>query len=153
MSQIIDEPEASTARATATPVAPIRGRRGVRITAVVAFVGVLVALLGMVLLTRPLKTPTQDCGTPITFLTGGKQNVFVDPKSPPKGVTKAEAKANNDEPCQERAFNRALPAGILVVGGTFTALVAMVVETALRFRYARSTSMETWQTRPEAPSP
>ena len=153
MSQIIEEPEADTAPSPVAPVVPVRGRRAVRITAVVAFVGVLVALVGMVLLTRPLRTPTQDCGTPISFLTGGRQNVFVDPKSPPKGVTTAEAQANNDEPCQERAFNRALPAGMLVIGGTFTALVAMVVEAALRFRYSRSTIMEPWQTPPEAPSP
>jgi len=152
VSQTIDEPHAETAAPSAEPVAPIPGARGVRITAVVAFVAILVALLGLFALTRPLKTPTQDCGTPITFLTRGKQNVFVDPSSPPKGTTRAEAEANNDQPCQERAFNRALPAGIVVVAGTAIALLALIVEFVLRYRHARAASMERWQP-PATPSP
>ena len=152
MSQTIDEPEAETTAAAVGPVAPLPGARTVRTTALVAFVAIVIALLGMVALTRPLKTPTQDCGTPISFLTRGKQNVFVDPSSPPKGITKAEAEANNDQPCQERAFNRALPAGIVVVAGTFVALIALVVEFVVRYRYGRAASMERWQT-PTAPSP
>lgn len=153
MSEITVEPEPPASVAAVTPVAPIPGSRAVRVTAIVALVGVLVALLGLFLGTRPLTTPTQDCGTPATFLLRGKQNVFVDPGNPPQGTTKAEAKANNDTPCQERAFNRALPAGILLVGGTLVALIALIVEWAVRFHYHRAARMGAWKTPPEPPSP
>ncbi|MEZ5177453.1 MAG: hypothetical protein R2746_03995 [Acidimicrobiales bacterium] len=114
------------------------GARLVRATAIVGFVAVLVALVGLALGLRPLSTPTQDCGTAASFLLRGKVNVFVDPSNPPEGITRAEAEANNAEPCQERAANRAKPAGALVVGGTFVGLVALLVEWVARFRLHRA---------------
>ncbi len=112
--------------------APLRGARAVRVTAIVALVGVLLALLGLGIGALPLQTQTQDCGTAASFLLDGRLNQLVDPANPPKAVTAAEAKANNAKPCQERAANRAWPAGILVVGGTLLALVALVVEVTIR---------------------
>jgi hypothetical protein len=141
-------PVADPARPAPLPVTvmdppPLRGTQppgatAVRATAVIAFIGVLVALVGLGLGLRPLSTPTQDCGTAATFLLRGKANEYVDPSNPPTGITRAEAEANNAEPCQERAGNRALPAGLLVVGGTAVGVVALLVEGAVRFRLHRA---------------
>lgn len=141
-------PVADTARPAPLPVTvmeppPLRGAvppgaQAVRVTAVVALIGVLVALVGLGLGLRPLATPTQDCGTAATFLLRGKANEYVDPSNPPAGITSAEAEANNAEPCQERAGNRALPAGLLVVGGTAVGVIALLVEAAVRFRLHRA---------------
>lgn len=146
-------PESTTAVRTAEPPPPlpvtvmtppplrgtrVPGARLVRITAAVALLGVLVALVGLGLGLRPLATPTQDCGTAATFLLQGRPNEYVDPSNPPEGITSAEAEANNAEPCQERAGNRALPAGLLLVGGITVAVVALLVEGAARFRLHRT---------------
>lgn len=114
------------------------GARLVRATAIVGLVSVLVALVGVGLALRPLSTPTQDCGTPASFLLRGKVNVYVDPENPPEGTSRAEAEANNAEPCQERAANQAKPAGILVVGGTLVGVAALLVEWMVRFRLHRA---------------
>ncbi|QXC59868.1 hypothetical protein KSP35_15985 [Aquihabitans sp. G128] len=120
----------------AHPAAPA-GQRAVTATAVVATIGIVVALLGLFAGTRPLHTPTQDCGTAASFLLDGRVNELVDPSSPPKGTTKAEAEDNNATPCQERAANRARPAGAVVVAGTGAALVALFTELVLRWRLRR----------------
>ncbi len=133
------------ARAVTTPTAPVdtappppaspdvAGRsRLAAVTVVVATVGVVIALIGVVWGTRPLQTPTQDCGTAFSFLLDGRLNVFVDPNDPPSGVTPADAEANNQEPCQERAANRARPAGALAVGGTLLATAAAAVDVSAR---------------------
>ena len=122
--------------------ARVPGARLVRITAAVALVGVLVALVGLALGLRPLATPTQDCGTAATFLLQGRANEYIDPANPPEGITRAEAEANNAEPCQERAGNRALPAGVMLVGGVTVAVVALLVEGAARFRLHRAANRE-----------
>lgn len=116
---------------------PRRARR-LQVTAAVATLGVVVALVGLGLSARPLATPTQDCGTALTFLAAGRVDEFVDPGNPPEGVTRAEAEANNDEPCQERAADRAVPAGLAVVGGTAVGLLAAGVEGLLRLRLGRA---------------
>lgn len=150
-----DAPAEPIAATTTTPIAPPahapseparpRGRRAVQITAVVATVGVLLALAGLASSARPLSTPTQDCGTALTYLTQGRVNEFVDPDDPPAGVTKAEALANEADPCQERAANRARPAGALVIGGTLLALVALIVEGFLRHSINRA-ARRSWLT-------
>lgn len=112
--------------------------RGLRVTALVATLGVVVALIGLAQSARPLATPTQDCGTALTFLAGGRVDEFVDPADPPAGVSRAEAEANNAEPCQERAAARALPAGIAVVGGTALGLLAVGIEGLVRLRLGRA---------------
>ncbi len=114
-----------------------------RITAAVALLGVLVALVGLGLGLRPLATPTQDCGTAATFLLQGLPNEYVDPSNPPEGITRAEAEANNAEPCQERAGNRALPAGVLVVGGvTLVGVGGAPGGGGVRFRLHRTANRE-----------
>lgn len=128
----------------ATTHAPGRSAptRFAAIRAVVATLGVLVALVGLVWGTRPLSTPTQDCGTPFSFLLDGEVDIYVSTENPPEGVTPAAAAANNAAPCQERAADRALPAGALVVGGTLVGAVAAAVELGTRawrwYRYPRS---------------
>jgi hypothetical protein len=102
------------------------------VTLVVAMVGVVVAGAGLVWGTRPLATPTQDCGTSFSFLLDGRLNEYVDPDNPPSGTTASEAKANNNDPCQERAANQARPAAWLVMGGTLVALVAALIEGGVR---------------------
>lgn len=138
MPDVTDAPTAKPERAHTTPVEKRPGATAVRVTAAVALVGVLVAVAGLASAARPLRSPTQDCGTALTYLTQGRVDEFVDPADPPTGATRAEAEANNAHPCQERAADRALPAGIAVVGGTAVALGAAVVEGVLRFRLARS---------------
>ncbi len=129
----------ATAETQPPPPSPrVPGARLVRATAVVALVGVLVALVGVGLGLLPLATPTQDCGTAATFLLQGRVNEYVDPADPPTGITSAQAEANDAEPCQERAGNRALPAGALVVGGTAVAVAAVLVESVARFRLHRA---------------
>lgn len=132
-------PSTNTAsRAHASGKTPTRpGSRLLTGTAVVATLGVLVALVGVVWLLRPLSSPTQDCGTAWSFLATGRSNIYVDPSNPPKGIAGPEAKANNANPCQARAGERAKPAGALVVGGTFVALIAAVVDGVVRFRRHR----------------
>ncbi len=102
------------------------------ITVLVATVGVLVAIAGVVWGTRPLSTPTQDCGTSFSFLLAGRVDVYVDPANPPAGVSASEAEANNQEPCQERSADRARPAGALVVGGTLVGAAAAAVDLGTR---------------------
>ncbi len=103
-----------------------------RVTVVVATICVFGALVGLVWGTRPLTTPTQDCGTAFSFLLDGRVDQFVDPSNPPEGITAEEARANNDRPCQERAATRSRPAGALVVGGTLMASATAAVDLAVR---------------------
>lgn len=120
------------------------GSTTVRITAVLALLGVLVAVGALVVATRPLSTPTQDCGTAATFLIEGRVNQFVDPTNPPAGIMPDEARANNEEPCQERAGNRALPTGIVLVSGALVALLALIVEFFVRLRLTRRGRQAAW---------
>ena len=128
-----------TSSRSPAPVSPPAraGNRLLSVTVVVATLGVVVALIGVGWLLRPLSSPTQDCGTAWSFLATGQTNIFVDPTNPPKGITGAEATANNANPCQARAGERAKPAGALVVGGTLLALAAAVVDGIVRFRRHR----------------
>jgi hypothetical protein len=103
-----------------------------RATAFVATVGVVVALVGIVLLMRPVSTPTQDCGTSLAFLLEGRDNQFVSETDPPKGITVAEAKANNADPCRSRVADRTQPAAVLFGAGLLAAIVATVVEISVR---------------------
>jgi hypothetical protein len=114
------------------PTPPRPAGRTHSVTVVIATVGVVLALAGLVWGTRPLETPTQDCGTSFSFLLDGRVDVFVDASNPPEGTTTAQAEANNAEPCQERAAARARPAGALVVGGTLAAALAAVVDLGVR---------------------
>lgn len=111
---------------------PPRARRLPIVTVIVATVGVVVALVGLAWGTRPLATETQDCGTAFSFLLDGEVDIYVNPETPPPGITPAEAAANNARPCQERAADRALPAGGLVLAGTLTAGLAAAVDLGVR---------------------
>jgi hypothetical protein len=123
-------PDPSPVGTDAADPAPVR--RLPLVTVVVATLGVVVALVGLVWGTRPLATETQDCGTAFSFLLDGEVDVYVSIESPPAGITPAEAAANNARPCQERAAERALPAGGLVLAGTLTAALAAAVDLGVR---------------------
>jgi hypothetical protein len=119
-------PEAATADARPSP-------RGVlRATPVLATVGVVLALVGLALLLRPVHTPAQDCGTSLAFILGGRVDVQVSETDPPEGITPAEAKANNAQPCRHRVAEQVGPAAVLFGVGLVAALGAAAVEVALR---------------------
>lgn len=105
-----------------------------RTTAIVGFVGLLLLLVGLFLLSRPVRTPVQDCGTVGAFLLDGRVNRFVDPSDPPPGVTEDQAIDNNTHPCQERAANRARPAAVVLVAGATITTVAGLTEVGFRWR-------------------
>jgi len=101
-------------------------------TAIIATIGVVVALIGLGLLFLPVQTPTQDCGTSIGFLLDGRVNELVSETAPPAGITPAEAKANNAQPCRSRVADRTKPAAVLFVAGMVAALGAATTEVAVR---------------------
>ena len=122
-----------------------------RVPALLALLGVLVAVAGLSLSLVPVRTPTQDCGTPLAFLLRGRVDVLVDPVSPPTGITPAEATANNARPCQKRSAARGLPALVLVLVGSTIGLIAAAVELVIRLRRRRSP--EAWLRSPPPPGP
>ena len=132
----IDPPAAPAAPAPPADVEPdaepvparARGSRFVQVTAIAAVLGVIVALAGIWVATRPVSTPVQDCGAAAAFLLDGRVNVFADPEDPPVGLTRAQVVDNNDRPCQERAANQAAPGAVMIVAGTLIGLVAATVE-------------------------
>jgi hypothetical protein len=99
---------------------------------VIATIGVVVALLGIGILLLPVSTPTQDCGTSIGYLLDGRVDQFVSKDDPPTGITPAEAKANNANPCRDRVADRAKPAAVLIGVGLLVALGAALAETVIR---------------------
>jgi hypothetical protein len=117
-----------------TPAGPARPgpTRLQRTTALVAAIGVVVALVGLGLLARPVSTPTQDCGATLLFLLDGRTNEFIDPNDPPTGVTPEEAVANNERPCRDRVADAARTPVVLVAAGLASALGALLVEVAAR---------------------
>ncbi len=120
-----------------------RGARTVRTTAIVAFVGLVVALLALGYASLPLRTPTQDCGTALAFLLEGRSNELVDPNAPGDGFTTEEAVANSTRPCQERAAGRARRAGLPFLGGIMAASTAFMVEQVVRYRF-RARARRAW---------
>lgn len=112
-----------------------RRRALARTTAIAALVGAIAVVVGVALASRPVRTPLQDCGAAAAFLLDGRTNVYADPDEPPAGLTPAEVRANNDEPCQERAANRARPAAVLVSAGVVAIGVAALVEALARWRW------------------
>lgn len=108
-----------------------------RITAGLAIVGVLLAAFGLYRATRTVETPVQDCGVAAAFILDGRVNEFADPDEPPAGLTAAQVRDNNDDPCQERAADQAGPGALLIVTGTAVGLGAVVVEALFRWRWRR----------------
>ncbi|MCB0977071.1 MAG: hypothetical protein KDB02_06390 [Acidimicrobiales bacterium] len=99
--------------------------------------GIVAVLAGAWMATRTVETPVQDCGVAAVYLLDGRVDVLADPANPPEGLTAAQVKANNAEPCQERAANQARPGALLVLAGTAVGIVAALSETALRWRWRR----------------
>lgn len=127
----IVEPSAPAPAAGDAPAPP--PRTGVlRGTALVATLAVAVALAGVGMLLLPIATPAVDCGTAYSYLYDGRFDQVLDPAAPPEGVTRAEAEANNAEPCHDLVVAKARPGGLMTFGGTFVALVVVVVEGVVR---------------------
>lgn len=118
------------------PVHPDRSAlpRSIRITPIIAFVGVLLVLVGLLTLTRPVRTPLQDCGAAGAFILDGRVNEFADPNAPPDGLTADQVRANNRHPCQERAANRSRPAAAAIIAGTGAIGAAALAEVGIRWR-------------------
>ncbi|MEZ5137674.1 MAG: hypothetical protein R2711_02510 [Acidimicrobiales bacterium] len=112
-----------------------------RTTALVATVGVGVVLVGLLVLLRPVSTPTQSCGTSLGVLLDGRANEYVyDVQNPPEGITTAEAEANNARPCRERVADIARPAAVAMAVGLVAAIGALIVEVVERsFAWRRRT--------------
>ena len=112
--------------------APPRRRwpdRVISATPVAAAVALILIVAGAIVLAIPVENPkVQDCGAPVAFVLTGRPDVYVDPTSPPKGLTEAQARAANANRCQERVAARAVPGGILVTAGLVIGIVAAVVE-------------------------
>ena len=102
------------------------------LTAVVAALGVVIALAGVGVLALPVRTPLQDCGSSFTFLYDGRTNTLGDPDHPPKGITKAQVLATNAKPCRPRVADRAITAAELILGGLALAIVTVLVEVVIR---------------------
>ena len=123
-------PEPATPSPADPAPAPPRGL--LRVTPIVATVGVVVALVGLLLLLRPVTTPTQDCGTALGFLLDGRVNEIASVEDPPEGITPAEAKANKERPCRVRVVDQATPALIAFGAGLLVAVVAALTEIVAR---------------------
>ncbi len=100
------------------PDAPIP--RLLRVTALIAAIGVVVALVGAGLFLRPIQTPTQDCGTVAAFLLQGRSDAPADPDHHPT------------KPCSERVADAVGPGAVLVGAGVVAALGALMVEVVAR---------------------
>lgn len=114
--------------------APARPRpTGVlRATAVVATLGVVVALLGLGLLLRPVTTPLQDCGTTLRFLLDGGVNEYANPDEPPRGLTADEVRSNNERPCRVRVADAAQVPLVMFAAGLVVSTAAAVAELSVR---------------------
>ncbi len=108
-----------------------------RAAPMIATVGVIVAIVGLVALARPVETPVQDCGTAIGFLLDGRVNVYANPAAPPEGLTAEEVTANNERPCRVRVAATARPGAILVAAGVAAAVIALVSEVTARILLRR----------------
>ena len=106
------------------------------LTAPLATVGVLAAVLGLAILAVPVRTPLQDCGTSFAFLIDGRTDVYGDPTDPPGGATKADVESNNAKACRARVADRAKPAAFLIPGGVLLAVVAAIAEVVIRLSRA-----------------
>ena len=122
-----------------------------RWTALVATVGVVVALVGVGVLALPVHSPLQDCGSTFSFLYDGRTDVMGDPANPPKGHTRAEVEATNRTPCRPRVADRAQVAGGLLLSGLLVAVVASGVEMTVRLGSQRGQRRRSRHS-PNAPS-
>jgi hypothetical protein len=102
------------------------------VTAIVATVGVVVALLGIALSTRTVHSPIQDCGSAARFLLDGRSDVFADPGDPDDGFTRAQAEAGNARGCRARVADAIRVPAYLATGGLGLAVVAGITEAVAR---------------------
>ena len=128
---VADDRDAPTA---ATPAGRPPRAGILRGTAVVAAIGLVVALAGLGILGLPVHTPLQDCGTSITYLLDGRVDVAGDPAHPPAGATKADVLANNAKMCRPRVADRAKVAAPLLLGGLLVVIATAGVEASVRLR-------------------
>ncbi|MCU1357558.1 MAG: hypothetical protein JWM89_2976 [Acidimicrobiales bacterium] len=128
----IADPPLPPAAASGQPPRPGPRRGVLRWTALVATIGVVVALAGVGVLALPVHSPLQDCGSTFSFLYDGRTDVMGDPANPPKGHTRAEVEATNRTPCRPRVADRAEVAGGLLLGGLLVAVVASGIEMTVR---------------------
>lgn len=128
---MITTPSAPPEFSSPTEARPRTPKR-LRVTALVATVGTVVAMVGLVLLLRPVTTPVQDCGLTVAFILEGRVDVYADPTNPPSGLTTAEVESANAQPCRTRVADAARPGFSLLAIGTVAAVGALILEVAMR---------------------
>lgn len=124
----------SETSAPATPSAPALAAlprwpdRLIDASTFLAWAALALILAGLVFGTVPVKNPkVQDCGAPLAFVLTGRTDTFVDPTSPPKGITVKEAQAANARPCRKRVAPRMLHSGELLLGGLAVGLTGVAM--------------------------
>jgi hypothetical protein len=114
-----------------------------RASGTLAWVAIACIALGSVIAVIPVSNPgVQSCGAPIDFLVRGDFDRLPDADGRIERdgkVVRLDQDARRravDHPCSERVERRAIPAGILVVGGSLMGMVAMAVAVTAAWRRA-----------------
>jgi hypothetical protein len=105
-----------------------------RIAGVLGWAAVAAIALGVALGLVPVDNPgVQSCGAPLGFLVSGELDRFPDAtgrlQRGDRVVTldPAQRRRAVESPCSERVERRAIPAGLLVVGGSVMGLTAVTI--------------------------
>jgi hypothetical protein len=114
-----------------------------RSSGILAWAGVVAIALGVILAVVPVSNPgVQRCGAPIDFLVAGEFDRIPDASGrierDGRVITLDSEAATRaiERPCSERVERRAIPAGLLVVGGSVMGLVAMGIAMVHAWRRA-----------------
>jgi len=134
---VIDAPAPPSRPAKAAGSRSRHRRDILAVVAPLATLGVLTALVGVVILALPVRSPLQDCGTAFGFLMDGRTDVYGDPANPPQGATAADVEAANARPCRPRVADRGRPAAVAILGGLIVATTAAATEVGVRWRRSR----------------
>jgi hypothetical protein len=104
------------------------------VTGVLGWTAIALITVGLILSLIPVSNPgVQRCGAPLGFLITGEFDRIPDVNG---NVLRDDRVVTLDEearrravetPCSERVARRAIPAGILVVGGSLMGIAAMTI--------------------------
>ena len=124
-----------------------------RVSGTLAWVAIGCIALGFLIAVIPVDNPgVQHCGAPIDFLVGGDFDRLPDAEGRiergGKVVTLDQDARRRavEHPCSERVERRAIPAGILVVGGSLVGMAAMAVALMAAWRRAATRAQQQTET-------